>query len=240
MPRRKVIALLTNSVSMRSDYQGLLRQGIEQACVERDIDLWVYAGRSDWRTCGPAQAHVYRLVSSDRIDGIIVAAGCIAATLSTDELLGMLRKQCPVPTCFVSQLCPTVPSIVVDNTVGPAQLADHFVTAHRRRRYAYIAGPAGHEESEQRLLATREALALHSIPLPPSAVAYGTFSAASGMAAARELFFRSQGFDALIAANDDMAVGALEALASMGLRCPEDVAVAVSMTLRVRARVAPH
>ena len=82
MSRRKVIALLTNAVSMRSDYQGLLRQGIEKACLERDIDLWVYAGRSDWRACGPAQAHVYRLVSSDRIDGIIVAAGCIAATLS--------------------------------------------------------------------------------------------------------------------------------------------------------------
>ena len=226
MPRRRVIALLTNAVSMRSDYQGLLRQGIEQACVERDIDLWVYAGRSDWRACGPAQAHVYRLVSSDRIDGIIVAAGCIAATLPMDELLGMLQKQCPVPTCFVSQLCPTVPSIIVDNTVGPAQLADHFVTAHGRRRFAYIAGPAGHEESEQRLLATRDALALHSIPLPPSAVAYGTFSAASGIAAARELFFRSQEFDALIAANDDMAVGALEALSAIGLRCPEDVAVA--------------
>jgi hypothetical protein len=54
MPCRRVIAMLTNNPGMRTDYQGLLRQGVEQACIERDIDLWIYPGRSDWRPRGTA------------------------------------------------------------------------------------------------------------------------------------------------------------------------------------------
>ena len=92
MSRRKVIAFLTNNAGMRSDYQGLLRQGIEQACVERDIDLWVYSGRSDWRSWGAAQARIYEMVSLNRVDGIIVAAGCIAAALSIEEVLALIAE----------------------------------------------------------------------------------------------------------------------------------------------------
>jgi DNA-binding LacI/PurR family transcriptional regulator/signal transduction histidine kinase len=226
MPRRKVIALLTNNPGMRADYQGLMRQGVEQACIERDIDLWVYAGRSDWRPTGPVQAHVYRLISPDRIDGIIIAAGAIAASLSLDEVLALVRERCVVPTCAVGQRCPGVPSVVVENGAGAGALAHHLASVHGHRSFAYIAGPAGHEESDERLHASREALARLGVPLPPEAVIHGNFATISGLEAARELLRRSRAFDALLVANDDMAVGALEALETAGLRCPEDIAVA--------------
>jgi DNA-binding LacI/PurR family transcriptional regulator/signal transduction histidine kinase/ActR/RegA family two-component response regulator len=225
MSRRKVIAFLTNNAGMRSDYQGLLRQGIEQACVERDIDLWVYSGRSDWRSWGAAQARIYEMVSLNRVDGIIVAAGCIAAALSIEEVLALIEQRCLVPTCAVGQRCPTVPSIVVDNASGAARLARHFATQHAARRFAYIAGPEGHEESNERLQATRNALRELDIELPDEAVLYGDFSLSAGEHAARELLKRGQRFDALIAANDDMAVGALEQFEAEGLRCPRDVLI---------------
>jgi DNA-binding LacI/PurR family transcriptional regulator/signal transduction histidine kinase len=225
MSRRKVIAFLTNNAGMRSDYQGLLRQGIEQACVERDIDLWVYSGRSDWRSWGAAQARIYEMVSLNRVDGIIVAAGCIAAALSIEEVLALIEQRCLVPTCAIGQRCPTVPSIVVDNAGGAARLARHFAAQHAARRFAYIAGPEGHEESNERLQATRNALRELDIGLPDDAVLHGDFSASAGAHAARELLKRGQRFDALIAANDDMAVGALEQFAAEGLRCPRDILI---------------
>lgn len=225
MSRRKVIAFLTNNAGMRSDYQGLLRQGIEQACIERDIDLWVYSGRSDWRSWGAAQARIYEMISLGRVDGIIVAAGCIAAALSLEELLALIEQRCVVPTCAIGQHCPTVPSIVVDNGGGSARLARHFATEHGARRFVYIAGPAGHEESEERLQSTRRALRELDIDLPSEAVIYGDFSFSAGADAARDLLERGVRFDALIAANDDMAVGALGVLEEAGLRCPTDIIV---------------
>ncbi|MBN2195062.1 MAG: substrate-binding domain-containing protein [Polyangiaceae bacterium] len=226
MPRRKVIALLTNNVGMRSDYQGLLREGVEQACIERNIDLWVYAGCTDWKSCGRAQSVVYSLVSSQQIDGVIVVAGCIASGRALEKVLSLLEDRCRVPTCAIGQRCPSVSSLLVDNHGGAAEIARHLVRVHDRRYFVYVAGPPGHEESEQRLAATREALARLGVDLSEDAVIYGDFSAISGLEATRELLRGGQAFDALIAANDDMAVGAIEALEAVGIHCPDDVAVA--------------
>ena len=226
MSRRKVIAFLTNNAGMRSDYQGLLRQGVEQACIERDIDLWVYAGRSDWRSWGAAQARVYEMVPPNRVDGVVVAANCIAAALSEETVLEMIARRSAVPTCSIGQHCRSVPSVVVDNAVGSAELARHFAGVHGAKSFVYIAGPAGHTESENRLRGTRLALAEHGLELPETSVIHANFAFSAGEDAAREFLRRGVRFDALIAANDDMAVGALRILKAAGLRCPEDVMVA--------------
>jgi DNA-binding LacI/PurR family transcriptional regulator/signal transduction histidine kinase/CheY-like chemotaxis protein len=226
MRPRRVIVLLTNNTGSRADYQGLLRQGVEHACVERDIDLWLYAGRSDWRPTGAVQSHVYRLIAPDRIDGIVVAAGCMATTAALENVLELIRTCCQVPTCAIGQRCSTVPSVIVDNAAGAAALARHVVMVHERRCIAYVAGPAGHEESDERLNSTREALAHLHVALPPTHVVHGNFSSVSALEGTQELLRRGLAFDALIAANDDMAVGALEALEAAGIRCPKDVVVA--------------
>lgn len=226
MSRRKVIAFLTNNAGMRSDYQGLMRQGIEQACIQRDVDLWVYAGRSDWRSWGAAQARVYEMISPDRVDGVVIAASCIAAALSEEAVLELVARRQVVPTCSVGQHCPSVASVLVDNASGAAELARHFAAVHGARRFVYIAGPSGHSESEERLRGTRLALAEHGLELPAMSVLHANFSFGAGEEAAREFLRRNERFDALIAANDDMAVGALGVLKAAGLRCPEDVIVA--------------
>ena len=172
------------------------------------------------------QSHVYRLIAPDRIDGIVVAAGCIAASVELESVLQSIQTLCRVPTCAVGQRCRAVPSVIVDNAAGAAALARHVVMAHGRRRIAYVAGPAGHEESDERLNSARDALSQLQVVLPPAAVAYGNFSTVSGLGATRELLRRGEPLDALIAANDDMAVGALEALEAAGIRCPQDVVVA--------------
>lgn len=226
MARRKVIALLTNNAGTRDDYQGSLRSGVEQACIGRDLDLWVYAGRTDYRPSGGAQLQVFRLVAPSRVDGIVVAAGCLAATSSLDEVLGFLGSTCPVPICSVGHPCSLGPSVFVDNRAGAEQLIDHLVLVHGHSRFAYIAGPRGHQESEERVRATRAALTRHGLELDPDAVGYGDFLPPSGGSTARELLERLPGIQAIVAANDNMAFGALKALESAGLRCPEDVAIA--------------
>ena len=56
-------------------------------------------------------------------------------------------------------------------------------------------------------------------------VSYGDFSEPSGYAATQTLLDRGQPVDAIFAASDPMAIGALRALASRGLKAPDDVAV---------------
>jgi DNA-binding LacI/PurR family transcriptional regulator/signal transduction histidine kinase/CheY-like chemotaxis protein len=225
MARRPVIALLLNNAGLRDDYQGALRRGVERACVQRDFELWVYAVRTDFLASRGAQLKIFEFVPKERVDGIIVASGCIATANAVDGLIARLRRICPVPLCSIGQRAEGASSLLIDNRRGTMALTEHLILEHGRRRFGFIGGPAGHEESEARLSGFLEALSRHGIPLREGAVAHGDYMAPSGVAAARVLLEHSEGLDALVAANDDMARGALLALKAHGLRCPEDVSV---------------
>jgi DNA-binding LacI/PurR family transcriptional regulator len=85
----------------------------------------------------------------------------------------------------------------------------------------HLAGPAGSFAAAERERGWREALAAAGVEAPQ--VARGDWSAASGFEQARRM--PDAGVTAIFAANDQMALGALRALAEAGRRVPGDVAV---------------
>lgn len=225
MSRRRVIALMMGNPGLSADYQGVLRAGVEQRCTEEGVDLWVYAGRTDWHSYGPQQGLIYELVAEDRVDGIILAGGVIACFLDLPRAHASLRERCPVPMCSAGYRLDGVPSITIDNGPGMALAVEHLAGHHRSRHFGVIAGPRGHEESEERLRAARDVLNRHGIALPAQAVVYGNFSHEAGVEGMLQLARQLTTLDAVVVANDDMAAGALKALAELGRRCPEQIAL---------------
>jgi DNA-binding LacI/PurR family transcriptional regulator len=119
-----------------------------------------------------------------------------------------------------------IPAVLSDSLNGMRQVVEHLVTEHHRRRVAFICGPAGQFEAEQRYQAYVETLQVHGIPLDPQLVVPGDFSIESGRAAVATLLDeRHAKFDAIAAANDRMAFGALDALQEHSLQVPTDVAL---------------
>ncbi len=110
----------------------------------------------------------------------------------------------------------------VDNAEGAAAATVHLVE-RGRRRLATIAGPADMPPGVDRLVGWRRTLA--DAGLDDSLVEWGDFSPDSGREAMRRLLERDPSIDGLFAANDQMAVGAYEALRAAGRRIPDDVAV---------------
>jgi len=225
MNRRKVIALMMGNAGLRYDYQGQVRAGVEKVCIDANIDLWVYAGRSDWGRCGTAQCFVYDLVASNRVDGIVLLSSVIEGFHDLRLLYSRLCRLQSIPLCSIGLRLDGVPSIIVDNADGMKCVVNHLARQHGVRRFAFMSGPKGHAECEERLGATREALQGCGIALPDEAIAYGNFSTESGISGTHELLNRLGTFDAVVAANDDMALGVVEALRRRGLRCPLDVRV---------------
>jgi LacI family transcriptional regulator len=99
---------------------------------------------------------------------------------------------------------------------------DHLVGLGRRR-FVHIAGPADNIDAQERVESVREAALRAGCDLE---IVTGDFTEESGEAAIAGLLARSRTFDAVFGANDNMAIGALQALRAAGLRVPEDVAVA--------------
>ena len=111
-----------------------------------------------------------------------------------------------------------------DNAGGAGQAVAHLVGTGRRR-IGTISGPQDMFAGLARLDGYRTALAAAGLPFDPALVVSGDFSEQSGWQAGETLLEQAPDLDAVFAASDQMAVGAIAALTKHGRRVPEDVAV---------------
>lgn len=110
--------------------------------------------------------------------------------------------------------------IGTDHAAGARDATEHLLRAGHRTVH-HLAGPSGSFAAVERERGWREALAAAGIERPD--VVRGDWSAASGFESVGRM--PASGVTAIFAANDQMALGALRALAESGRRVPDDVAV---------------
>lgn len=114
------------------------------------------------------------------------------------------------------------PSVIIDQWHGGQQLTQYLIDLGHRH-ICEISGPLnwyGAQARHRSWLATLEAAGI-----TPGRSVEGDWSAASGYSGVRELLERGEQFSALVAGNDQTALGAMRALRAHGLRVPEDVSV---------------
>jgi LacI family transcriptional regulator len=104
-----------------------------------------------------------------------------------------------------------------------ARLATRHLIELGHRRIAHLAGPAHRFTGEQRRRGYEEALREAGIAVEPALIAEGEYSFESGEALMREMWARRP--SAVFAGGDAMALGAMRALARLGVRVPEDVSL---------------
>ena len=165
---------------------------------------------------GSAQSASALKALRGRVDGMIV----MAPHLSESELAAALPAG--TPAILVNTPTEGHDSIRLDNAAGARAVADHFLE-RGRKRIVHIAGAEGNIDAEERAEAFRKALAGTGVEFE---VIQGDFTEESGEAAIQSLLESGTSFDAVFAANDMMASGALQALRDAGINVPTEVAVA--------------
>lgn len=93
------------------------------------------------------------------------------------------------------------------------------------RDIAFITGSLDSPTGMERLAGYKEALTQHAIPVRDDLIIPGKWTLLSGTEAVNILLDRQVDFSALVASNDDMAIGALKQLYTRGVRVPEQVSV---------------
>jgi DNA-binding LacI/PurR family transcriptional regulator len=111
-----------------------------------------------------------------------------------------------------------------DNMGGAFAAVEHLARTGRRR-IATVTGPPDMPAAQDRLAGYHQALEAAGMPAERSLEESGDFSHDGGVAAMRELLRRRPDLDAVFAASDLMAAGALQVLRDAGRRVPGDVAV---------------
>lgn len=162
--------------------------------------------------------HIDEYLTRQHVDGVLLLS------LHDDDTLPTRIRERGIPVVLGGGPRPGRRVGFVDNdNAGGARLAVAHLLERGRTRIVTIAGPAdmavGHDRLEGYLAGLRAA------GLEPLAVRHGDFSQAGGEAAMRDLLQRHPDLDAVFAANDPMAAGAMSVLRAAGRSVPGDVAV---------------
>ena len=166
----------------------------------------------------PEQASLALRAMHGRVDGLIV----MAPNLAAEDLALALPHRLPSVLINTRDIGAERPTIHLNNAAGVTAVVEHLA-ALGRKRLVHIAGPAGNVDADERAAAFRDACAARQIACE---IVLGDFEEASGTRAVAELIEAGHAFDGVFAANDNMAIGALQALRTAGVRVPADVAVA--------------
>ncbi|MFD9338265.1 LacI family DNA-binding transcriptional regulator [Streptomyces sp. NPDC060028] len=167
----------------------------------------------------------------DRIERYLAGGhvdGALAFSLHTDDPLPAITRRIGMPTVYGGRPGWTagagghggVAYVDADNR-GGAREAVRYLLSRGRQQIAHIAGPLDQTSATDRLDGYRDVL----LDADPALIAEGDFTAAGGARAMAELLERCPGLDAVFAANDLMATGALRVLRERGLTVPGDVAL---------------
>lgn len=202
-----------------------LIRGMDVAARAHGLHLIISSSHDDAAEAGSAIRSM-----RGRVDGMIV----LSPHMNAAGLTASLSSRTPV-LLMNGDIDAGRASISVDNRTGAMTAVQHLLDLGRRR-IAHIAGPAGNVEAEVRRSGYQEALV--GSGLEPW-IFGGDFSQAAGYRAVREMLQTDVQPDAIFAANDMMAVGALMALQEAGVACPETVAVAGFDDVPIAALVRP-
>jgi DNA-binding LacI/PurR family transcriptional regulator len=118
-----------------------------------------------------------------------------------------------------------IPCVTVENKAASRKLIDHLIEVHQRRRIVFLRGPEKHEDSYWRETGYRESLEAHHLSIDPALIGIGQFDRVAARNEMKRLIANGIPFDAVFAADDESAIGVLEALKESDRLVPERVAV---------------
>jgi LacI family transcriptional regulator len=153
-------------------------------------------------------------------------AGVILATATLDSVTPVRLHDRSVPFVYFNRTGSFVDAdaTVVDPVPGYDAAVDHIV-ASGHRRVAAILGPENTSTGRAREAALRNALSRHGIHLPASLVRRGGFDTETGDRAMTELLASDAAPTLVFAANDVVAIGAMNAARRAGVVPPRDVSI---------------
>jgi DNA-binding LacI/PurR family transcriptional regulator len=214
--RTNTIGLLLSDIG--GEFYTPLLRGIEAVSSEAGFDLLIHSTNTSHTAKAPRRA-----LNEYNTDGLLIFIDALDST----ELTRL--SQIGFPLVLMHQSPPdhlNIPFVTIENRRGAQQAVEHLIEVHGRKRIAFLRGPEGNEDSEEREQGYLQALKAHGLPLDPTLVVRGEFETAQAYAVVQQLISQGATFDAVYTGDDDSAIGVIQALKEAGLRVPEDVAIA--------------
>lgn len=224
------IGLFIDTVTGTSGYQESIWLGVTDAARELGVKTITFAGGmleySPYNPFEKSRNIAYELLDPGKIDGLVFCGGTLGNGISAEKFAAFCRRFTSVPVISVGPAGSGIPRILVDNNQGMRDMVNHLIRDHKYTKIAFISGPIGNVDADRRKDVFLKTMADNGLTVEPDLIYEGEFNDPSGVAAV-EHWYGKLGLrpEAIVASNDNMAFGALTALAERGIPVPYEVAV---------------
>ena len=223
--QRKIIALCISrifDIENRKFVMQLSEKLKKQNCI-----LWVYHINTDlyWNEkSSRLEAAVFDLVDFRIVDAVIIMDEKIKSRRVTEKLVSGAKAH-HVPVVIVDGNHPGCSTVNFDYRAGFESVVRHVMEVHHVRRPHFIAGIAGNPFSDEREEVFKKVIAEYGIAFREDMISYGLFWAKPAIEATEKLIQSGNLPDAIICANDIMAINVSNTLQKHGIQIPEQVIV---------------
>lgn len=182
----------------------------------------------DWslnRAFNAGEYKIFDLPDLKSYDGIIVDINNITHPETLDRLLSRIRES-HLPAV---SLCSDVPGLYyagINGRKAVTQMITHLYKEHGCRSFFFAGGPEGNYENEERAAAFHDAMIALGLPQYADSMVYSDFDASGGHQCMRYLLEHHIPIpDAIVCANDNIAVGLIGEAEQHGYKVPRDFRV---------------
>ncbi|MDX3075383.1 LacI family DNA-binding transcriptional regulator [Streptomyces sp. NPDC088354] len=196
-------------------YFSAIIRGVSAGLTDADMQLLLVLARDEHE-----RNRLASYLTAQRVDGALMVA------VHRDDTLPDLLTERGIPTVLAGRRTPDepLPHVHADNEGGAHAAVQHLID-QGRRTIATITGPLDMEAAQARLTGYRTALHHAGITVDEHLIAHGDFTEQRGQTAMHELLNRRPHLDAVFAASDVTATGAILALRTTGHHIPHDIAI---------------
>lgn len=196
--------------------------------TDEEVNLYTFNSSGDWsrdREYNVGEYNIYRLPDLNEFDGIIVDLNNIRYPDVRDRLIAS-AKAAGKPVLAIANDIEGFYYVGVDNYTAMREVIAHLHRKHDCKRFWFVMGPKDNYENRRRMAALRDYMDEQRLAWREADFYSESFEYQCGINGFETLFERHGGLpDAVICANDNIAVGVCEAAAKHGCHAPRDFLV---------------
>ena len=210
------------------DCQKAFMKGVERKvrdCGDTCLVFCCHVNASGNDTFLRGECAIFNLPNLNSFDGIIYVRNTFL-NMPNEQVLYNRILSSGVPCVAIDSYSPEFLSILSDERAIAKEVTRHLIECHNCRKLYFLGGPKGSPDTEDRYEGFKEALLDHNLPVNDDFRLYGNFEFSSGVDSAQEFLNLSDSFpDAIVCANDEMAIGLISELKRRGVKVPKDIKV---------------
>ena len=214
-----------------NDYAFEICKGVEYAAEEADVNLIVLPGMYlNASYNDPINAKydyqynsIFYYANKKSLDALIISIGSIGSFLSVDDKKAFLEAF-DVPIITIEAEIPGYHFLYTESSSGMRAAIEHLIKDHLKTKIGFVSGRLENADALERFNVYKKVLSENDIPYDENRVAYGNFSEYTEDIVG-ELLDNNPDLEAIVFANDTMAIGGYKAIKKRGLTIGKDILV---------------